>query len=59
MKIFLLIIIAICVSAIYDARKIAQKFLSDGNINKQAKAIKMISFGVLILISIIYCIKYI
>lgn len=56
MKIFLLIIIAICVTAIYDARKIAEKFLSDGNINRQAKAIKLISFGALILVSIIYII---
>lgn len=56
MKIFLLIIIAICITSIYDARKIAEKFLSNGNINRQAKVIKMIGFGVLIIVSIIYII---
>lgn len=55
MKILLIIIIAICVTCIYDARKIGERFFSSGNINKLTRQIKIISFVVLVICSIILC----
>ena len=55
MKIFLLIIMAICVTAIYDARKIGEKFFSLSDKNKSTKLIKAFGFIICVLSSIIYC----
>ena len=58
MKIFLitilLIIIAICIMAIYDARKIGEKFFSSPDKNKVTKIIKLIGFIVFIVCGIIF-----
>ncbi len=55
MKIFLIIIIAICVTGIFDARKIGERFFSSDNINKLTKQIKIISFIILVISAIILC----
>ncbi len=56
MKIFLLIIIAISVTAIYDARKIGDKFFSSSDKNKVAKIIKILGLILCIVCGIIFCI---
>ena len=56
MKIFLLIIIAISVTAIYDARKIGDKFFSSSDKNKVAKIIKIFGLILCIVCGIIFCI---
>ena len=56
MKIFLIVIIAICISSIYDARKIGERFFSSGDINKTTKYIKIVSFIILVISCIILCI---
>lgn len=56
MKIFLLIIIAISVTAIYDARKIGDKFFSSSDKNKIAKIIKILGLILCIVCGIIFCI---
>ena len=59
MKIFLItilvIIMAMCVMAIYDARKIGEKFFSSPDKNKVTKIIKLIGFIILIVCGIIFC----
>ncbi len=55
MKIILLIIIAISVMAIYDARKIADKFFSSVDKNKMTKMIKIIGLVLCIICGIIFC----
>ena len=59
MKVFfitvLLIIMAFCVMAIYDARKIGEKFFSSPDKNKITKIIKIIGFFILILCGITLC----
>ena len=55
MKLFLLIIIAICVMAIYDAREIAEKFFSTTDRNKVSKIIKLLGFIILVICGIIFC----
>ena len=59
MKIFLItvlvIIMAICVMAIYDARKIGEKFFSSPDKNKVTKIIKLIGFIIFIVCGIIFC----
>ena len=52
-KIILLIIIAISVHVIYDARNVANKYLSRENINKEVKMLKFVAFLVAIICSII------
>lgn len=54
MKVVILIIIAICVTAIYDARKIGEKILSKESINKKTRIIKIIAFIVLVICGILY-----
>ena len=56
MKIFLLIIIAISVTAIYDARKIGYKFFSSSDKNKIAKIIKILGLILCVVCGIIFCI---
>ncbi len=60
MKIFiitvLVIVMAICVMAIYDARRLGEKFFSSPDKNKIAKLIKMISFFILVICGIAFCI---
>ena len=51
-KIILLIIIEISVTIIYDARSIANKYLSSGNINNQIKMLKIIGFITAIICSL-------
>ena len=41
-EIILLIIIAICITIIYDARDIIEKYFSSVDLNKQAKVLKII-----------------
>lgn len=56
MKLFLLVVIAVCVMAIYDARKLGEKFFSKTDKNKITKVIKIFSFLICIVCGIIYCI---
>ncbi len=56
MKIFLLIIIAISVTAIYDARKIGDKFFSSADKNKVTKIIKILGLILCIICGITFCI---
>ena len=60
MKIFiitvLVIVMAICVMAIYDARRLGEKFFSSPDKNKITKLIKMISFIILVICGITFCI---
>ena len=53
-KIILLIIIAIGVTAIFDARKIAEKYFSTQDINRQALLLKAVGFLVSSVSAIIY-----
>ena len=55
MKIVLLVIIAICVMAIYDARKIGEKFFSSPDKNKITRIIKLIAFILCIICGIVLC----
>lgn len=55
MKLFLLVLIAISVTAIYDARKIEEKFFSSADKNKIAKFIKAIGFIVCIICGVTFC----
>ena len=52
-KIILLIIIAICIIIIYDARTITEKYFSIVDKNKQIKLLKIIGFIVAIICTII------
>lgn len=52
-KIILLVIIAIGVTAIFDARKIAEKYFSTQDINRQALLLKAVGFLVSIVSAII------
>lgn len=52
-KIVLLIIIAICVTIIYDARKITEKYFSSTINNKQIKLMKVVSFIIAIVAAFI------
>ena len=52
-KIILLIIIAIGVTAIFDARKIAEKYFSTQDINKQVLLLKAVGFLVSVVSAII------
>ena len=52
-KIILLIIIAIGVTAIFDARRIAEKYFSTQDINKQVLLLKAVGFLVSVLSTII------
>ena len=56
MKIVLIIIIAVCVMAIYDARKIGEKFFSSADKNRITKLIKLIGFIILVICGVIFCI---
>lgn len=56
MKIFLLIIIAISVMAIYDARKISDKLFSSTDKNKVTKLIKILGLILCIICGIVFCI---
>ena len=53
-KIILLIIIAIGVTAIFDARKIAEKYFSTQDINRQALLLKAVGFLLSSIGAIIY-----
>lgn len=53
-KIILLIIIAIGVTAIFDARKIAEKYFSTQDVNRQALLLKAVGFLVSAISAIIY-----
>lgn len=55
-KIILLILIAIGIIAIYDARKIAEKYFSSQDINRQALLLKVVGFLVCSISAIIYSI---
>ena len=52
-KIILLIIIAIGVTAIFDVRRIAEKYFSTQDINKQALLLKAVGFLVSVICAII------
>ena len=52
-KIILLIIISICVTVVYDARQIAEKYFSKGQTNKQVKMLKIIAFIIAIICGLI------
>ena len=56
MKIILLIIIAISVTAIYDARKIGENFFSSADKNKVAKFIKVIGLILCIICGVVFCV---
>ncbi len=51
----IVIIMAICVMAIYDARKIGEKFFSSPDKNRVTKMIKLIGFIILVMCGIIFC----
>ena len=53
-KIILLVIIAIGVKTIFDARKIAEKYFSTQDINRQALLLKAVGFLVSAISAIIY-----
>lgn len=55
MKIILLIIIAIGVKCIYDARKISQKFFSSEDSNKMCTILKLIGIVMCVICGVIYC----
>lgn len=59
MKIFFItvvvIVMAVCVMAIYDARKIGEKFFSSPDKNKITKIIKVLGFIILVICGIIFC----
>ena len=59
MKIFLItvlmIVMAICVMAIYDARKIGEKFFSSPDKNKITKIIKLVGFIIFAICGVIFC----
>ncbi len=57
MKILLVIIIAICVTSIYDARRIAEKYYSNSDKNKAVKLIKLSAFVIAIICGIILCLS--
>ena len=59
MKLFLMIIIAICVTAIYDARKIAVDNFSTSDKNKVVMIIKIIAFLISIVaaIGLYFCMR--
>lgn len=52
-KMLLLIIIAIGVTIVFDARKIAEKYFSSSDINKQALLLKAVGFLVSVICAII------
>lgn len=52
-KIILLILIAISVITIYDARKICEKYFSSSMKNRQVKLLKITGFAVAIICAII------
>ncbi len=52
-RIILLIIIAIGVTAIFDARRIAEKYFSSSDINKQVLLLKAVGFLVSAICAII------
>ena len=54
MKIILLIIIAIGVTCIYDARKISQKFFSSEDSNKMCTILKLIGIVMCVICGVIY-----
>ena len=47
--------IAICIMAIYDARRIADKFFSSADKNKVVKLIKIFSFILFAICGITFC----
>lgn len=51
-KIILIIIIAISVTVIYDARKIAKKYFSSSDINRQVLLLKVVGFLVAVISAI-------
>ncbi len=53
-KIILLIVIAIGVKTIFDARKIAEKYFSTQDINRQALLLKAVGFLLSSISAIIY-----
>ena len=55
-KILLLIVIAISITAIYDARKIGDKLFSTADKNKVTRLIKIFGFIICVICSIIFCI---
>lgn len=55
MKLFLLIIMALGVIAIYDARKIVNKYFSSQDQNKSVTIIKIIGFILFCISGIILC----
>ena len=55
MRLFLIIVIAICVMAIYDARRIADKFFSSADKNKVVRLIKIFSFILFAICGITFC----
>ncbi len=59
MKIFLMIIIAICVTVIYDARRIAENNFSSTDKNNVVRIIKVIAFLICIIsaIGLYYCMR--
>lgn len=53
-KLLLIVIIAICVKLIYDAREICEKYFSSSMKNKQVTLIKITGFAVGIICTIIF-----
>ncbi len=55
-KIILLIIIAICVTVIYDARRIGERYFSSSMKNKQINMLKIFGFIIGIICAVMLCI---
>jgi len=55
LRLILLIIIAMGVTIIYDARSITDKYFSSNFTNQQIKWLKIVSFIITIIAGIIFC----
>ena len=55
MKLFLIIMIALGVTAIYDARKITTKYFSNQDQNKMVNILKVVGFLVCVICGILIC----
>ena len=58
MKLFLLLLIAIGVILIYDAREIVNKYFGDEDKNKQASILKVLGFAISIISGFTFCVLF-
>lgn len=56
MNLFLIILIAIGITAIYDARKIAKKYFSNQDQNRMTKVLKALGFLISVISGILICV---